>query len=123
MQVGFSDAQGADQATQLLHLTNLLHIAVAVADLVDDLVLLRHQLELISHVVDRPVELWHVLVQVEREERRLEHRLAEHLMRLEVELGALIGVLHHFERQLLDFFSLGVDALVVEEFAQGVEDR
>lgn len=117
MQVGFSDAQGADQATQLLHLTDLLHIAVAVADLVDDLVLLRHQLELISHVVDRPVELWHVLVQVEREERRLEHRLAEHLMRLEVELRALIGILHHFERQLLDFFSLGVDALVVEEFA------
>lgn len=44
-------------------------------------------------------------------------------MRLEVELGALIGVLHHFERQLLDFFSLWVDALVVEEFSEGVEDR
>ena len=62
-------------------------------------------------------------MQVECEERRLQHRLAEHLVGLEVELGALIGVLHHFVRQLLDLLCLRVDALVVEELSEGVEDR
>ena len=62
MQVGLSYAKGANQTTQFLHLIDLLHIIVAVADLAYNLVLLRHEFKLISHVLDFTVKLWHVLM-------------------------------------------------------------
>ena len=101
---------------------DLLHVAVAVFDLVDDIVLQRHQLQLVCHVLHRAEKLRHVLVQVESEERRLEHRLVQHLLWLEVKLWPLVSVLHQLVGQLLDLLCLGVDPLVVKKFAQRVEN-
>ena len=122
VQVSLGDALRADKPTQLLHLADLLLVRIAVANLTDDIVLLRHHLQSVRHILDIPIELRHILVQVEREERRLQHRLIQYVLWLEIELRPRIGVLHHLIRQLLALFCLGVNPLVVEELAEGVEN-
>lgn len=61
-------------------------------------------------------------MKIEREERRFQHRLIQYFLRLEIERRSCIGVLHHLIRQLLGLFRLGVNPLVVEELAEGVEN-
>ena len=62
-------------------------------------------------------------MKIERKERRFQHRLIQYFLRLEIERRSCIGVLHHLIRQLLGLFRLGVNPLVVEELAEGVENR
>lgn len=68
VQISLSDAKGANMATQLLHLTDFLHIRVAVSGLTRDTVLVRHVFQGICHIANVCVELWHVLMEVEGEE-------------------------------------------------------
>ena len=68
VQVSLADGQTAYISTQLLHLTDFLHICVAVADLTAHVVLVRHEFKCVGHIANISVELRHVLVQVQGEQ-------------------------------------------------------